>query len=1309
MKRKLITTCALVLFSFVFVPHFAFAYDGATTHPALTNEIVDFYNLTHPESKLTDEERGWLIEGSKNEDTPPRWLNHFYDPIHKVGWNGEKEGTLPAGVVQTIARFGLSQKKPLSAVEWVNGDIQQTDYSRYGGNETWKKALDAYVSEDKRTAFIALGHTLHLLEDMAVPDHTRNDTHAPIIGVDDSSPYESYATQFDMKGIKRLYIAKNLAFLKVSEIQKSTIDESLTSLAEYSNKHFFSKDTINDIRFEFPKIVEVKDGFGYGIDERGSKFLLVGADIKSEKEKGVGITYSLKDRKEYWPIFNAYFLRLSKQVVLRGAGVIDLFNGSIENARIAKEFQPRILKFDFSVFRAPVLSLYGELANLGNSARTGFMNVKDFVVSAGGFFGGSGTSTDVPKNSEVSFNTTAQNIVEIPTSYPDETFTYSDTVKNQATSQEVVAETLPNVAEQIVPSSTELIVKEVQASSTPVRETSTTTARTIVTRYYGGGGGGDSTPTKTLGCVGGNIKITEIMYDLSGTDSEREWIELYNAGTGPVVMTDAKFVEGGTNHLINAVRGGNDLAPGGYAILASNGDTFIAENTAYSGPVFHSAFSLSNDNEALAFKCGEGVLDIATYASSTGAHGDGSSLQIFDGIWRASMPTMGRANVYTAPIDPRGPKPNFSYEPASPHVGDVVQFDAASSTDERGEIIEYSWDMGDGAFISSSSAKISHVFSRADNITVTLTIRDNGGNTSSTSKQLTLLPTTSANTQNPVISEVQVGGARADDEFIELYNPTGAPISLSGYSMQYLSGKATSTDSIKNGSAKENFPDNAVIQPYSFYLLVESGAISSLKDRADMEYTHFSLSGDESGAVVFLVNKTSYISDVADNTIVDSLAYGNVMLPNMSSAPMPSVGGSLERKATATSSAESLYSGSDRFIGNGYSSHNSSFDFVTQRVANAQGSKNYPESRVQPKAPLGTDGTADTIGSYDVASTSIVFRWLPSEDFSGSTSTLSYKIYMVDEASSSLIGETTSTSYLFPMDFATHTYLFDLYACDKDGLCSPATEFSVLVRKNKIPVVSFLPNAPNPRLNDVVTFDGTASTDSDGSIASYEWQFDDGIPLEVATSVIASHAFSIVGTHNITLIATDNEGAIASSTTSLVVAPKLEITDRAYLLSQEDFSGGGVANAGYQSSMQFQYLGTGLKDIITSISVYMTQNNYSGAPASLSAQLYESDALNEKPRIRVLDLYNPRGVDGDWITFGIAFTPNPEKHYWLAVPAHAAGFLSQVPAKSSVLAYYPYDARYIYGYFDSFLGGGLYRDNPTENSSLAYRVNGTLP
>jgi PKD repeat protein len=63
-----------------------------------------------------------------------------------------------------------------------------------------------------------------------------------------------------------------------------------------------------------------------------------------------------------------------------------------------------------------------------------------------------------------------------------------------------------------------------------------------------------------------------------------------------------------------------------------------------------------------------------------------------------------------------------------------------------------------------------------------------------------------------------------------------------------------------------------------------------------------------------------------------------------------------------------------------------------------------------------------------------------------------------------------------------------------------------------------------------VAFDGSASHDSDGSIASWTWAFGDGGTGSGATT---SHTYSAVGTYTATLTVTDNKGATGSATVSI--------------------------------------------------------------------------------------------------------------------------------------------------------------------------------
>ena len=87
-------------------------------------------------------------------------MNHFYDPIHNVGLKSSYD----------------------TAKKWAGNASNQASYSK--GDQTWQRAIDYYQKGDKEKAMIALGHILHLMEDMTVPAHTRDDAHP------EGDPYE---------------------------------------------------------------------------------------------------------------------------------------------------------------------------------------------------------------------------------------------------------------------------------------------------------------------------------------------------------------------------------------------------------------------------------------------------------------------------------------------------------------------------------------------------------------------------------------------------------------------------------------------------------------------------------------------------------------------------------------------------------------------------------------------------------------------------------------------------------------------------------------------------------------------------------------------------------------------------------------------------------------------------------------------------------------------------------------------------------------------------------------------------------------
>jgi hypothetical protein len=88
---------------------------------------------------------------------------------------------------------------------------------------------------------------------------------------------------------------------------------------------------------------------------------------------------------------------------------------------------------------------------------------------------------------------------------------------------------------------------------------------------------------------------------------------------------------------------------------------------------------------------------------------------------------------------------------------------------------------------------------------------------------------------------------------------------------------------------------------------------------------------------------------------------------------------------------------------------------------------------------------------------------------------------------------------------------------------------------NEAPTAAFTYSPSQPNATEQVTFDASGSSDSDGSVASYEWDVD-GDGQTDATGQQVTHAFDAAGDYPVTLNVTDDDGANDSTTQTVSVA-----------------------------------------------------------------------------------------------------------------------------------------------------------------------------
>jgi hypothetical protein len=123
-----------------------------------------------------------------------------------------------------------------------------------------------------------------------------------------------------------------------------------------------------------------------------------------------------------------------------------------------------------------------------------------------------------------------------------------------------------------------------------------------------------------------------------------------------------------------------------------------------------------------------------------------------------------------------------------------------------------------------------------------------------------------------------------------------------------------------------------------------------------------------------------------------------------------------------------------------------------------------------------------------------------------------------------------------PAEIRGHAYSnsnFPATGGDFHGL----TMGAVIGAENKPPVVDFtwIPSAPT--INQGIAFDASASSDSDGSITKYEWDWNnDGTYEESHATPTATYSWAQAGSYPVKLQVTDNGGATSTKTLSVTVS-----------------------------------------------------------------------------------------------------------------------------------------------------------------------------
>ncbi len=265
--RKFMTPYILIIFfCLVSTPMSLFGYDNkiGDVHDTASKKAWDkviagrnfLQDLGLAESDLLYEgkrAKDWVARGSRNEDEPIiRSVNHFYDPVQKIGLNDPCGFPNLANIpIFPSPSWGLGYVPLLNA--WDIKKARGYEYIALTGKElSGSSVSDAQDDTGRKKYFAhmfrAVGQVMHLVEDCAVPEHVRNDAHAfPW----DRSLYEAYATtnkgSLNYSGYPLVKFPAFDCYFDTSSGTCGFVADGM-GLAEFTNRNFVSQSTNFDDR-----------------------------------------------------------------------------------------------------------------------------------------------------------------------------------------------------------------------------------------------------------------------------------------------------------------------------------------------------------------------------------------------------------------------------------------------------------------------------------------------------------------------------------------------------------------------------------------------------------------------------------------------------------------------------------------------------------------------------------------------------------------------------------------------------------------------------------------------------------------------------------------------------------------------------------------------------------------------------------------------------------------------------------------------------------------------------------------------------
>ncbi|MEM6763859.1 MAG: PKD domain-containing protein [Bacteroidota bacterium] len=482
-----------------------------------------------------------------------------------------------------------------------------------------------------------------------------------------------------------------------------------------------------------------------------------------------------------------------------------------------------------------------------------------------------------------------------------------------------------------------------------------------------------------------------------------------------------------------------------------------------------------------------------TYSLSEGSHTlsisyreDGALLDKIYITKDGTLPTGagGTANNCTTPAN-LNPLAAFTLNPSTGTAPLDITLDASNSSDLDGTIVKYKWEFGDGESDSSGQI-VEHLYFLGQEYTTTLTVTDDGGRIGIQTFTFTLAEPDNYPPRAEVTTSILEGPAPLTVDF-DASNSEDIDGNITSYDWEFgdgtddngatvshtytTSGIYTATVTITdNDDAEtvETFTVRVNALPVASFTVNPTTPVTSLVTQFDASATV-----DPDGVVV------SHTWDFGDG----GTATGEIVEYTYTSF------GTFDVQLIAVDDAGSADTA------------------VVSVTVNGKPTSAFTLNPTSGQAPLQVSVDGST--SADADGTIVSYAW----DFGdGETAT------------------GVSASNLFDEE---GTFIVSLIVSDNLGATDTSTTtITISAAPNIAPTAAFSVTPDTGAAPITITFNATSSTDSDGTVASYDWDFGDG---NTGTGQITTHSYANGGTLTVQLVITDDDGATDTATFTLTL------------------------------------------------------------------------------------------------------------------------------------------------------------------------------